>query len=75
MNHCYNELKVDIEDGKRVCEDLIHNEDKLAYRVQALEEEVKALRAEKNELRTFVNVIVKEFNNVIDLLNATYHVD
>ena len=58
-----------------MCEDLIHNEDKLAYRVQVLEEEIKALRAEKNELHKFVNAIAKEFNNVVDLLNATYHVE
>ena len=75
MNHRYSELKVDVEDGNRVCEDLVHNEEKLADRVEVLEEEVKALRDEKNELRAFVNALTKEFNNVIDLLNARYHVD
>ena len=58
-----------------MCEELINNEEKLSDRVNVLEEELKAIRVEKNELRGFVNTVVNELNNVIDLLNARYNVD
>ena len=40
-----------------------------------MEEEIKSLKEENQELRVFVNSIVKELNNVISLLNARYSDD
>ena len=44
-------------------------------RVHVMEEEIKSLKEENQELRVFVNSIVKELNNVISLLNARYSDD
>ena len=44
-------------------------------RVNVLEDEVRVLITENKELSAYVNTLVKEFNNVIDLLNARYNVD
>ena len=44
-------------------------------RISALEEGMKTLKAENNELRTLVNSVVKELNAVITLLNTRYDVN
>ena len=67
-------MKSDVEDGHYACEEIVNNEEKLDDRINVLEEEVKTIKAENNELRTFVNTIVKELNNVITLLNTRYDV-
>ena len=67
-------MKSDVEDGYYACEEIVNNEEKLDDRINVLEEEVKTIKAENNELRTFVNTIVKELNNVITLLNTRYDV-
>ena len=67
-------MKSDVEDGYYACEEIVNNEEKLDDRMNVLEEEVKTIKAENNELRTFVNTIVKELNNVITLLNTRYDV-
>ena len=58
-----------------LCEELAEDKEKTDDRVTVLENEVKRLRAENDELREYVNVITNELNNVIDLLNARYNID
>ena len=67
-------MKTDVDDGYRACKELANKEEKLYDRVAVLEEEMKTIKAENNELRTFVNTAVTELNNVITLLNTRYDV-
>ena len=60
-----------IKDVNDSCEDLIEDNDKMNHRIEVLEEEIKNIRCENNELRKKLNAVI-ELNNVIDLLNARY---
>ena len=64
-----------MEEGFYTCEELVHINEKLTDRVVVLEEQVKTIRAENNELRTFVNTVVVELNAVITTLNTRYNVN
>ena len=75
MNERYDELKSEIEDEYRACDDISNNADVLNDRVHVLEEEITLIKKENDELRMFVNTVVKELNNVISLLNARYNDD
>ena len=88
MNERYNNLKADVEDGYRACEEISSNEERLLDRVHVLEEvttlkaeneqkkeELTEMKFENNELRVVVNSIILELNNVITALNARYTVN
>ena len=64
-----------MEEGFYTCEELVHINEKLTDRVVVLEEQVKTIRAENNELRRFVNTVVVELNAVITTLNTRYNVN
>ena len=57
------------------CKELIGDNEKLRDRIDALEDELKAMKAKNNELRECLNANTRELNNVIDLLNARYNVN
>ena len=64
-----------VEDVNYKCEGLIDDNDKLRDRIDVLEDELKGMKAENNELRECLNATTQELNNVIDLLNARYNVN
>ena len=70
-----HEINSEIQDVSYVCEEVMDVEEKHDNRIIALEEEVKTIKAENNELRILVNSVVEELNAVITLLNTRYDVN
>ena len=75
LDEQYSALQTNMKNTNSVCEELIDSEERLENRVVVLEEEILAIRAENNELRTYVNTIVQELNAVVTLLNTRYDVN
>ena len=68
-------LTADVGDVCYTCDELIDANEKLTDRVNVLEDKVKGIQKENNDLRAYVNVITTELNNVIELLNQRYNVN
>ena len=69
MNDKYEDLEISIALTDNVTREIMDEEEKALDRITTLEEEVLELKTQNNELRDHLNVIIKELNAVIDLLN------
>ena len=64
-----------MEDQIHVSEDITAAEDTLNHRISTLEEEVTHLKDINNELRIYINKVVKELNCIVMYLNSKYIVE
>ena len=72
LNYQYNQLKTVVEDEQSMSREVISDQEKLDDRVYGLEEEIKCLKNENNDVRKHLNRVTEELNNVITLLNTRY---